>query len=200
VLEDAGVPWLIPHTLPGEQWAAGLVAAAGALAAQSGADGLVLAGESTGWPALDAAAWSQAAGLPVRLLDDPGGVRSDEAVFWRGSAEDAAVYLVRLRQAQPQALFVLGPAGEDPVFAERTASTTSTGSLQKTYWTTWTDAGYNAWANRHAIDSPNAYLIYHATLAGLAAATGVTSTAPPASWTVQVFRYDARGGWLPVQP
>jgi branched-chain amino acid transport system substrate-binding protein len=194
VIEGTAIPWFTPHALAGEQWAEGLAAAAGTLAVQEGARGLVLAGWTEGWPALDADAWSQAAGLPVRLLDDPGGVRGDEAVFWLGSAEEGAAYLAQLRRVQPQVPFVLGPAGEDPVFAERAEG------FQHTYWTTWTDADYNAWAARHANDSPNAYLVYRATLAALTAATGVTQNAAPASWSVQMFRYDAQGGWSPVQP
>jgi hypothetical protein len=167
---------------------------------------LALAGWTEGWPPLDATAWSQAAGLPVRLLDNPGGIRNAEAVFWLGSAEEGAAYLAQLRRMQPQAPFILGPAGEDPVFAERilgmqTGTSALPGEgLQHTYWTTWTDASYNAWANRHANDSPNAYLVYRTTLAALAAATGVTKDPLPASWFVQMFRYDVRGAWSPVQP
>jgi branched-chain amino acid transport system substrate-binding protein len=194
VLAGETVQWFTPHTLAGKQWAAGLARAAGTLAAQEGAQGLVLAGWTPGWPLLDAATWSQAAGLPVRLLDDPSGVHGDEAVFWLGSAEEGAAWLAQLRRVQPQTPFVLGPAGEDPVFAERA------GGLQHAYWTTWTDAGYNAWSIRHANDSPNAYLVYRATLAALAAAAGVTPDAPQASWSVQMFRYDAQGAWAPVQP
>jgi hypothetical protein len=190
----AAMRWYTPYALPGEQWAAGLVQAAGTLAAQEGAQGLVLAGWTAGWPTLDTAAWSQIAGLPVRLLADPGAVREDEAVFWLGSAEGGAAWLARLRDVQQQAPFILGPAGENPVFAERA------GDLQHTYWTTWTDDGYNAWASRHANDSPAAYLVYRATLAALAAATGVTPDATPASWSVQMFRYAAHGAWSPVQP
>ena len=194
VLHAAATPWYAPYRLVGEQWATGLAAAAGALAAQEGAQGLALAGWTPGWPELDAAAWSDAAGLPVRLLDDPAGVRPGEAVFWLGSAEGGAAYLAHLREVQPEAVFVLGPAGEDPVFAERARS------LQKTYWTSWTDAGYNDWTARHATDSPNAYLVYRATLAALATATGVPWDTLPASWFVQVFRYDAQGVWSPLQP
>jgi hypothetical protein len=134
------------------------------------------------------------AGLPVRLLDDPVAVADGEAVFWLGSAADGAAYLRQLRQAQPQAILVLGPVGEDPVFAERA------GDLNFVYWTAWLDAGYTDWITNHAAASPNAYLIYRATLSALAAATGVTLETSPASWSVQVFRFDAQGAWSPLLP
>ena len=192
LLTAAGVWWLPPYAVAGEQWAEGLVAKAAALALHEGADGLVLAGWTPGWPQLDAAAWTDAAGLPVRLLDDPTDVRSGEAVFWMGSPEAGAAYLAQLRRTQPQALFVLGPAGEDPVFAERA------GDLDRVYWTIWTDDGYNRWATTHDKPSPNAYLIYRTTLAALEAATSVSSGPSPTSWTVQIFRFGAQGDWMPL--
>jgi branched-chain amino acid transport system substrate-binding protein len=210
ILDQGDVSWLAPYSLAGEQWAGGLVAAGAALAVQQGAQRLVLAGWTPGWPELDAAAWSKAAGLNVRLLDDPAGVRSDEAVFWLGSAEGAAAYLAQLRVAQPQAIFILGPAGEDPVFAERVLAVPDVRKvsqnlpqpslLQNTYWTAWTDGGYNGWTVRHATNSPNAYLVYRTTLAALAAASGAPWEPMPSSWTVQVFRYDAQGAWFPLYP
>ena len=194
LLDAAGIWWSPPYALVGEQWAAGLVAAAAAQARQDGAAGLVLAGWTPGWPALDAAAWTAIADLPVRLLDDPEGVGANEAVFWLGSPDAGAAYLVQLRRAHPLSLFVMGPAGEDPVFAERA------GSLHRVYWTIWTDDGYNRWTASHDNPSPNAYLVYRTTLAALAAATGVSSASPPTSWTVQTFRYDAQGSWTPALP
>lgn len=211
VLAGTDVPWFAPHALVGEQWAVGLVAAAAELARAEGARGLVLAGWTPGWPQSDAATWTEAAGLPVRLLDEAGGVRADEAVYWLGSPEEGAAYLIQLRQTHPQAIFVLGPDGEDPVFAERvlgahlpaepgTPPAAAGDLLQRVYWTVWTDDGYNGWAARHDAESPKAYLIYRATLAALAAATGVPFPAPPASWYVQTFRYTAAGEWSPVLP
>ena len=69
--------------------------------------------------------------MPVRLDDEPSGVDDDEAVFWMGSAEDGAAYLAQLRELQPEAIFVLGPQGEDPVFVERLRGTPG-GSIEFT--------------------------------------------------------------------
>lgn len=193
VLQPVGIPWYTPERLVGEQWATGLVEAAAGFARLQGARSLVLAGWNTGWPQMDEQEWTRVAGLPVRLSDDPAGIQEDTAVFWMGSPEAGAAYLDRLRQVQPQVLFLLGSAGDDPVFAERA------GGLEQIFWTTWTDEGYNDWAVNHTVNSPTAYLVYRATTAALADITGVTLDSPP-SWSVQVLRLDAPGTWSPVWP
>jgi hypothetical protein len=114
-----------------------------------------------------------------------------------GSPAEGANFLVRLRQTEPDALFILGPQGEDPVFVERVSGGVQ--GLDRVYWTTWTDAGYNDWVETHPINSPSSYLIYRAALAALQAATNHSPSAPPSSWVVQVFRYNAQGNWHPVQ-
>lgn len=194
VLDAAGVWWRPPFALAGEQWAQGLVSAAATLAQREEAGGLVLAGWTPGWPTLDAGAWSELAGLPVRLSDDPTDVGDDEAVFWLGSPDAAAAYLARLRRVQPGSLFVLGTGGEDPVFAERA------GNLDRVYWTIWVDGGYNRWTASHDNPSPTAYLIYRTTLAALAAATGAPPPSGQAAWSVHLFRYDGSGNWSPALP
>lgn len=187
------ISWFTPYTMGGQDWAAGLVRAAAELARQQGAQGLVLAGWTAGWPSLDAEQWTEIGGLPVRLDDRPSGVGGDEAVFWLGSAEDGAAYLAQLRKQQPTAVFVLGPAGEDPVFAERVEA--SLAGFANVYWTTWTDNGYTEWTTNHSSRSPYAYIVYRAALAALQAATAHSQSTPPATWFVQLYRYDDQGVW-----
>ena len=131
--------------------------------------------------------------MPARMDDEPGGVRGDEAVFWMGSAEEGAAYLAQLRERQPAAVFVMGPAGEDPVFAELVRA--SPAGFANAYWTTWTDNGYTEWTANHSSRSPNAYIVYRAALAALQAATAQSQSAPPATWFVESYRYDDQGVW-----
>jgi hypothetical protein len=193
----ASIPWYTPYSVPGQDWATGLVRTAADLALEQEARGLVLAGWTPGWPRLDAQQWAEVAGMPVRIDGEPAGVGDSEAVFWMGSAEDGAAYLAQLRKLRPAAIFVLGPQGEDPVFAERLRGVPR--GLDRVYWTTWTDTGYTEWAARHSIDSPNAYLVYRAALAALQAATTHNVSAPPSSWVVQLLRYDGQGNWAPAK-
>ena len=120
-------------------------------------------------------------------------------------AEEAAKRAIAFDPTNLQGLMVLGEiafeakrfleaANHLGLIAERA------GSLDRVFWTSWVDDGYNDWTTNHDNPSPNAYLAYRTTLALLAAATGVTSDPAPASWTVQVFRFDAQGDWLPVLP
>jgi branched-chain amino acid transport system substrate-binding protein len=194
--DSQAIPWYPPHALAGEEWAEGLVTAAGELAAAQGAEALVLGGWTPGWPQWSAEQWTSVVGLPVRIVDDPAAVDSREAVFWMGSPADGADFLAQVRERLPAAVFVLGPQGEDPVFVEHVHDRIQ--DLDRVYWTTWIDKGYNAWAETHALNSPSSYLIYRAALAALQAATNHSQNAPPSSWVVQVFRYDAHGNWLPV--
>ncbi len=189
----ASIAWYPPYSVAGQDWATGLVRTAADLALKQGAPGLVLAGWTPGWPRLNTQQWTEAAGLPVRLDDESSGVEDNEAVFWMGSAEDGAAYLAQLRELQPEAIFVLGPQGEDPVFVERLRGTPK--GLDRVYWTTWTDTGYTEWAANHSIHSPNAYLIYRAALAALQTATTHNQNAAPSSWVVQLLRYDDQGNW-----
>jgi hypothetical protein len=188
--------WYAPYSIAGPDWAQGLIRAAAELAKEDEATALVLAGGTQGWPELDETQWTSAVGFPVRLADDPQDVERGEAVFWLGSAEDGAAYLADLRRLQPQALFALGPAGEDPVFVERYLA--RAGSLDRVYWTTWTDAGYTDWTAVQLIQSPNAYLAYRAAQAALLAATAHDPAAPPPSWVVQTYRFDPLGNWSPA--
>jgi hypothetical protein len=190
------IPWYTPYSIAGQEWAGGLVGAAAALAREQTAAGLVLAGWTPGWPRLDVEQWARVAGMPVRFDDAPAGVDEGEVVFWMGSAEDGAAYLAQLRDLQPTAIFVLGPQGEDPVFAERMRA--SGKGIDGVYWTIWTDSAYTDWVATHSIHSPNAYLVYRAALAALQSATIHSQDAPPSSWVVQLYHYDAQGHWFPV--
>jgi hypothetical protein len=201
VLPEDHPTWLPGYLPPGlgvEQWAQGLAHTIGDLARRQGAQDLVVAGDPTGWPTWDAAQWQAAAGLPVRLEDDPAAVQPDQAVLWLGSAADGADYLRTLRARLPTTPFWLGPEGGDPVFAERAEA------VDFAYWADWTDTGYTSWAETYASPSPAAYLVYMTTRAALEAATGQPASAPPApaapSWFVQAFAFGPQGERIPYAP
>jgi hypothetical protein len=190
---SAPISWFTPYSIVGQDWAAGLVRAAAELAQQQGAQGLVLAGWTTGWPRLDAQQWAEIGGIPARLDDEPTGVRDGEAVFWMGTAETGAAYLAQLREHQQPGVFVMGPAGEDPVFAERVLASRT--GFENVYWTTWTDSGYTEWTANHSSPSPSGYIVYRAAIAALNAATARSQAVTSPSWFVQSYRYDDRGVW-----
>jgi hypothetical protein len=197
VSASAPISWFTPYSMAGQDdWAGGLVHAAAELGWQQGAQGLVLAGWTEGWPRLDAQQWTEIAGIPVRLDDEPAAAGDDEAVFWMGTAEGGAAYLAQLRALPRAAVFVLGPQGEDPVFAERVLAAQT--GFEKVYWTTWTDNGYTEWTANHFDKSPSAYIVYRAALAALQAATAQRQNAPPPSWFVQSYQYDDQGAWTPT--
>lgn len=201
VRQGANLVWLAPFAPPAANpvddpaaWALPLVQEAARLAKLAGARRLVLAGWTPGWPELSQAQWSQAIAMPAILDDAPGTVQADDAVFWLGSPEAGATYLNALRKAQPNVTFWLGPLGSDPVFAER-----ATG-LERVYWLSWNDPGYNQWASTHPSPSPSNYLIYRATRAALQAATGAAHIESDAHWFVQAFVADADGKSVPFVP
>lgn len=193
-------PVIAPFALPGAEqdaagWATPLVQKVGALAAHHGAQTLVLAGWTPGWPDYTAPQWAAVAGMPVRLSDDPGAVTPGEAVLWLGAADSGAAYLTALRAQQPDAEFWLGPAGDDPVFIERAAT------RLRVYWVVWVDDDYNAWAATHSPSTPSAYLVYRAAQAALRKIDDQGNAALPSpSWRVQAYTFGASGEPLPYQP
>jgi branched-chain amino acid transport system substrate-binding protein len=198
-------PILAPFALPGvtsvtaaadaDAWAAPLVQTVGGHVAAGGARALVLAGWTAGWPDYAAARWSELAGLPVRLSDDPAAVAAGEAVMWLGAPDTGAAYLAALRARQPDVDFWLGPAGSDPVFAEQTAT------RERVYWVVWTDDDYNGWAAAHAPSTPSAYLVYRATQEALRKSVGpVNAVLSPLTWRVQAYTLGADGGASLYQP
>ncbi len=195
---SAAPPRFAPFALPNatgstaapddDAWAVPLVQTVGSYVAAHGAQALVLAGWTAGWPDHTAARWSDLAGLPVRLSDDPATVVAGEAVMWLGAPDTGAAYLTALRARQPDAEFWLGPAGGDPVFAERAAT------HERVHWVVWTDDGYNAWAATHAPSTPSAYLVYRATQAALRKSVGpANAKLPPPTWRVQAYTLGADG-------
>ncbi len=194
VLDGGETLWLAPFAVapPGgfadpldsSVWASGLIEAAGAAVQRQGAHTLYLAGDRRGWPAWDEAEWSSVAGLPVRFLkDSPAAIAESadrNAIFWLGSAEDAADFLNRLPPEQVDLLFWLGPAGADPVLSERLKTD------RKLYWLAWSNLLYTEWAARHSPSTPSAFLVYQATRAAIDAVTGAGST-EAAPWHVELF-------------
>ncbi len=196
----AAPPIVAPFALPGAGqdaagWATPLVQEVGALAARHGAQTLVLAGWTPGWPDYTAAQWAAVAGMPVRVHDDPATVAGGEAVLWLGAADSGAAYLNALRAQQPDVEFWLGPAGGDPVFIERAET------RRRVYWVVWVDDDYNAWAATHSPSTPSAYLVYRAAQAALREIDDQGNAALPSpTWRVQAYTFGASGEPLPYQP
>lgn len=199
-LRDAGVAWFVPYAvdpaggfadpLTSDAWATGLVAAAGKAAAGQGARRLLLAGDATGWPALAPAAWAEAAGMPVAIIDgmadDIAAIAGDEAIFWLGAPDAAADFVNLLRPHQPDLPVWIGQGGGDPVLTERAKID------RKLYWLAWSNLHYNGWAAQHTPSTPAAFLVYQATQAAIDAVRGVapTMTTP---WQVELFEYGPDG-------
>ena len=205
-IRAAGVPWILPYAVApaggfvdparSNEWATGLIAAAGSAARRQGAQILVLAGDSTGWPALSSDAWAAVAGMPVARItgaaSDAATLTGDEAIFWLGAPAAAADFLNGLRPLYPEMPVWIGQGGSDPVLAERAQSE------HRLYWVVWSNPHYTGWA-AHSASTPEAFLVYQATQAAIAAALGaaVTSTVP---WTVELFEYAPDGLSRPFTP
>ena len=122
-------------------------------------------------------AWS----VPARQADPPhapadplAASLAGEFALQDGQLEEAARgYLVAAR------------AANDPVLAERAQFD------HRLYWVVWSNPHYTGWA-AHSASTPEAFLVYQATQAAIAAARGaaVTSTVP---WTVELFEYAPDG-------
>ena len=209
-LADAPL-WIAPYAVdptggfadPAEAtaWANDLVAAVASAARQQGAERLVLAGWTPGWPAYTGDEWPAIADMPILLSDDPALVRADDAVFWLGDAAGGARYLTDLRTRRPDVPVWLGPPGGDPVFVER-MSGKMPGRLHGVYWATWEAIDYHA---PHFPDTPNAQLVYLATRAALdplVGAPAVDSMSLPAvripQWRVRFFSFNDEGVSQPV--
>ena len=201
----AAPPLLPPYAMPGmagavttgdaDAWAVGLVQAVAGHVVAQGAQTLVVAGWTPGWPDYPAQTWSALAGLPVRLSDDPATVGRNESVMWLGAPDAGATYLAALRAVQADTPFWLGSAGGDPVFAERAES------RKHVYWVVWTDDDYNGWAATHTPSTPSAYLVYRATQEAVRQATGQASaTQPSPTWRVQAYAFGVAGETVPFSP
>jgi branched-chain amino acid transport system substrate-binding protein len=190
--------WIAPYAvnpaggfadpLADDGWAAGLAAAVGAAVKQQGATALVLAGDAQGWPAWDAATWSQVAGLPVRRLasdaDAVNTLSTQDAIFWLGAADAAAAFRNTLPAGLVGMPFWLGPAaGGDPILAEHAKINS------KLYWLTWSNIHYNDWAATHTPSTPSAFLVYQATRAAIEAVTGAAAT-EAIPWHVVLFEVE----------
>ncbi|MDQ3250490.1 MAG: ABC transporter substrate-binding protein [Chloroflexota bacterium] len=152
---------------------------------------LVLAGLEHGWPQQSSQTWTEIAGLPVLVNDNPTVVQPTDAILWLGNPAEGAVYLARVRQTQPDVPFWMGPEGGDPVFAERAPI------RGPVYWATWLDDAYASWAAAHPSPTPAAYRVYQATRQAIAAVTGTALSASPRHWRVQLFILDESGASYP---
>lgn len=192
--------WITPHAVAldggfaapdSEAWAEGLVAAVAGAARAQGAQRLLLAGLHEDWPARSADSWTDVAGMPVAVTDDPAAITASDAVFWVGAAEPAAESLHALRMREVTPPFWLGSAGGDPVFAERAPDT------QNVYWATWSRLDYNEWADGRSVATPFAFMVYQATQSAIARTTGefAASTTP---WHVAYFTFNEAGTSIPL--
>jgi hypothetical protein len=196
--------WFLPF-LPSttEDREHALVALIAAIAAQTGGDSespLVLAGWSTGWPDLSAAAWSEQVGRPVRLSSDAADVAATETIVWLGNAADGASYLSQLRSYRPDVPFWLVVGGEPSIFYQlvthRLEMFSSPPPLGPVYWAAWLDDGYEGWAATHTPSSPTAYAVYQATQTAIAEIAGdpFVSSGP----RLYVFQMTENGQFLPL--
>ncbi len=198
--------WIAPYAVdpaggfadPAEAtaWADELVAAVASAVRQQEAERLVLAGWTPGWPGHTGDEWTQVAGMPVALSDDPAAVQANDAALWLGDPAGGARYLVDLRQRRPDVPFWLGPQGGDPVFAERTNGETP-GPLREVYWATWAPVSYNA---PNFPDTPDAQLVYLAVRAALDQLVGAPAadnmslpTLRMPQWRIRFFSFDDDG-------
>ncbi|MCX6044073.1 MAG: ABC transporter substrate-binding protein [Chloroflexi bacterium] len=165
-----------------DAWATKLIGLVAEVAQTQQAHRLILAGWTPGWPALSVQAWQMVTKMPVLLVgDEIQAVASDDAVFWLGNPDEAALYLAKLRAKFPAVPFWLGPQGGDPVFAERIKHH---GSI---YWATWLGGDYPEWAAQHTPSTPAAYLVYQATRQAIATATDQTLATTIDHWQVEFF-------------
>ena len=200
-IHAAGVPWFAPYAIDpaggfadptvSDEWATGLVAAAGSAARRQGAQMLVLAGDGTGWPALSDDAWSAVAGMPVTRIAgstrDTAALTGDEALFWLGAPDVAAHFLNRLRPLHPEMPVWIGQGGSDPVLTERARFDS------ELYWLVWSNPHYNEWAVQHSSSTPEAFLVYQATQAAIAVVGDGTAARSTVPWDVALFEYGPDG-------
>jgi hypothetical protein len=174
----------------GHGWADAWIAATAAAIQAEDAARLTVAGWRPGWPDYDAAALTAITGMPVVMSHDPAAVQEGDAVLWLGSAADGADYLNRLRMLRDDTPFWLGMQGADPVFAERAVG------LQNVYWTMWAPIGYNPEIAPNFPDTPDAQIVYVATLTALYRIAAGSSPAPQ-QWQLQTFDLSS-GSSVPV--
>ena len=185
-------------------WAIDLLAAvAHTLPAQKVSHLVLAGGQSThsGWPQLSTAQWQQVVELPVLVTDDLNQLQPGDALFWLGNAEEGATFLTRLRQQGREMPFWLGPAGGDPIFAQRAINLPSgklnLSNLRNVYWATWVGEEYTTWAVDHAPASPAAYQVYAATRLAIQRVLPTGQRVAIASefpkWRIQYFAYTATG-------
>jgi hypothetical protein len=193
--------WVVPFAVnpvggfmtgaAGAEWLRPLIVAAAEMSLALEGERLLIIGWPPAWSADPLIEWSTA--VPVVVTDALTGVAPADAVLHLGTPAVAAADLAQLRTVAPDVPFLLGPSGDDPIFAEHSAT------LDRVFWLGWSDAGYGAWAATHQPSTPLAYGVYRATLETVAAAMNTT---PPAAhpWQAQWFVFDTQGQPVPFAP
>jgi len=175
-LQVSNLHWERPY-LAGQSeeiWLQSLFLAVNQASLQQGAKRLlIIAGDAidkkNGWPLPKDVQWGEIDGLPIHFVDtatdhtpDPitiiiDQVEATDAILFLGSPADAATFVSALRQTHEAVPFWMGPQGGDPILYERASR------VDKVYWATWIDEGYEEWVTTHQPATPSAYLVYKAT-------------------------------------
>lgn len=201
VVTAEAVRWIAPFALTPSgftdptdpAWAAALVDTVAATAHGQGAQRLVVAGWTPGWPALDATIWQRAFALPLFFSTDIDAVSDGDAVVWLGAPDAGARFFSDLRSSGSAASFWLVNQSSQPLFVEHAQSV-----AQKTwgdvFWAMWLPIGYTLQTTQPP--SPISISVHAATVQALAQ---VLDEAPPEQgWQVQMVRLSHVGEIQPV--
>lgn len=191
---DASGDFASPHD--GLDWLTDLVLEIAALARTQGADYLLVAGLPPTWLGPVTAGVSKMdTQSAIRFISpasydfsqmEPGG-----SLLWLGQPHLGAPVASAVHDAQPDAAFWMGPAGEDPVFA---AQSPTTGPL---FWASWVTPQYNADSQQYAPDTRLEFLTYSATCHALAETFGPPETGVQPLF-LRAFRVNRNGQSEPV--
>lgn len=175
-LTEPNLKWERPY-LAGQSektWLQALFLAVNQASLQQGAKRLLIIDMNDSWLLQKDDQWSEIDGLPIHLVNIATDhakkpitvvteqivteqVEASDAVLFLGSPADAATFVSALRQEHETVPFWMGPQGGDPILYERAAR------VDKVYWATWLDEGYEEWVTSHQPATPSAYLVYKAT-------------------------------------
>lgn len=175
-LTEPNLKWERPY-LAGQSektWLRALFLAVNQASLQQGAKRLLIIDMNDSWLLQKDDQWSEIDGLPIHLVNIATDhakkpitvvteqivteqVEASDAVLFLGSPADAATFVSALRQEHETVPFWMGPQGGDPILYERAVR------VDKVYWATWLDEGYEEWVTSHQPATPSAYLVYKAT-------------------------------------
>ena len=200
--EDDPLPWIPPYAVApsggfadprlSSAWADELIRAVGEAAMAQGAQRLVIAGWSAGWPHRDQSGWQQVAGLPIFLNEDPAQVERTDAVLWLGLPEDGVHYLSVLRSRFAGLPFWVTYAGASPILPERAAN------LENVYWATWRNLEYTEAVVDGSPLTPDQHRVQLAMQTAIDALSGLDALSAMAEqsslgWEIVLYAFDDEG-------